>query len=249
MASGIALAFVLLETAAYPEADALVDAAAQAGLTLTPGELPEEPDGPRTYEVDGIGTLMLMLVAAPHPDAAEMPSGLASPDEEELERVKAHYIVTVLGLPEDPRVADPLLATLTASVVRSSSALAAMLGHGVVFHRAEFFADVATDDAGSFPMLVCVDVTIAPEPDDRVSFLTHGLTRYGREEFYITASASGEGAVDFLLSMATWMLSDTNKTLPTGDTVGRTGDEKIAVQRVANPTGEGPEVVRLDLDI
>jgi hypothetical protein len=189
-----------------------------------------------------------MMVEVPHPDAATMASGIASPEPEELEALTALCIVTAIGLPDDPRVADPLMATLTAAVVRSSSAIAAMLGHGVVFHKASLFADVVGAAEGGLPLLVCVDVTMAPEPEERMSFLTHGLVRYGREEFFVTASQRGEGALDFLLSLAGWMLDDPDKHLPTGDTVGRSADEKILIQRVANPVGEGPEVIRLDLD-
>jgi hypothetical protein len=43
------------------------------------------------------------------------------------------------------------------------------------------------------------------------------------------------------------MLADPDKHLPTGDTVGRTEDEKIVIQRVPDPTAKGPEVIRLDL--
>jgi hypothetical protein len=37
------------------------------------------------------------------------------------------------------------------------------------------------------------------------------------------------------------------KHLPTGETVGRTADEKVLIQRVPDPAGQGPEVIRLDL--
>jgi hypothetical protein len=38
------------------------------------------------------------------------------------------------------------------------------------------------------------------------------------------------------------------RTLPIGDTVGHNADERVLVQRMANPTDEGPPVIRLDLD-
>jgi AcrR family transcriptional regulator len=245
--SGLGLAFVLLERAESPDTAALVSAAQRLGLTLRPNPS-DGDDGPSTYEIEGGGTLMVMVVNAPHPDAAGMPTGLASPDDDALARVKAHYIVTALELPEDARIRDTLLAALTAAVVRASPAIGAMLGSGVAFHRADFFAEIVEAAEGELPTLVCVDVTAAGEPDDRVSFLTHGLTRYGREEFFITASQRGKGAVDFLLDLVNWMLADPDKHLPTGETVGRTAEEKITIQRVPSPLGEGPEVIRLDLD-
>jgi serine/threonine protein kinase len=145
------------------------------------------------------------------------------------------------------RVLDFGMARITAAIVNASPAIAAMTAPGVVFHKADFFANVVAES--DFPMLVCVDVTMAPEDGERMSILTHGLQRYGREEFFVTCSQQGQGAVDFLLGLAEWMLADPDKHLPTGDTVGRTAEEKIVIQRVPSPTGEGPEVVRLDLDL
>ena len=95
--------------------------------------------------------------------------------------------------------------------------------------------------------MVAVDITAAQESPSRMSFLTHGLRRYGREEFFMTCAIEGKGALAFVLSMTRWMLADPDKHLPTGDTVGRDADEKVPVQRVPNPTGDGTEVIRLDL--
>jgi hypothetical protein len=94
---------------------------------------------------------------------------------------------------------------------------------------------------------VAVDVTAAQESPTRMSFLTHGLQRYGRDEFYVTCPVEGRGALSFVFDMARWMLTDPDKHLPTGDTVGRSEDERLAIQRVPNPTGKGPEVIRVDL--
>jgi hypothetical protein len=80
-----------------------------------------------------------------------------------------------------------------------------------------------------------------------MSFMTHGLTRYGREEFYITCSRTGQGALDFVYMMVRWMITDPEKHLPTGDTLGRTAEERLVVQRVPHPGGGGDDVIRLDL--
>jgi hypothetical protein len=80
-----------------------------------------------------------------------------------------------------------------------------------------------------------------------MSFLTHGLGRYDREEFYMTAPIEGRGALDFLLMLTRWMIVDPDKHLPTGETVGRDANERVVIQRVPSPIGEGSEVIRLDL--
>ena len=124
-----------------------------------------------------------------------------------------------------------------------------MLGHGVTFHRADVFADLAALGLkhGVLPIEIGVDITAAPEPDERMSFLSHGMVRHGREEFYVTCPVGGEGGLGFVYSMVRWMLGDPEKHLPTGDTIGRDESGKIIVQRVPNPPGEGPDVIRLDM--
>ena len=81
-----------------------------------------------------------------------------------------------------------------------------------------------------------------------MSFLTHGLQRYGREEFYVTASVDGQGSLGYVMSLVRWMVHDRDKVLPTGDTVGRTPEEQIVVQRVPSPIEGYPPVIRLDMD-
>jgi hypothetical protein len=239
-----AVAFVLLERAEPPDPTVLVRSAATFGHTLVhePGS-----SAPSVFAIDGGGSLMVMLIDAPHPDAAHMLAGLAGPSAEDLQRVTAHYILVMQGGPEELRGQDTMLAQLTVTV-RASPAVAAMLGHGISFHRADFFADMVEADATRLPLMVCVDVTREPEADERMSFLTHGLVRYGREEFLVSASRHGTGALEFLLAMARWMVLDPSKQLPTGDTVGRTADERIVVQRVPSPLQPGTEVICLDLD-
>jgi predicted small integral membrane protein len=76
MSGGPSLSFVLLSEARYPDAGALVQAAAALGETLTPGEVSDE--GVMVFHTADGKTLMVMLVEAAHPDAAHMPMGLAS---------------------------------------------------------------------------------------------------------------------------------------------------------------------------
>ncbi|HWB75707.1 MAG TPA: hypothetical protein VG755_12150 [Nannocystaceae bacterium] len=242
----VAVAFVLLEEARSPDPAEVVRRASQFGYSLV---YDEGSASPSTFTIASGGNVMVMLIEAPHPDAAKMAPGLASPSEEDLARMRAHYIVAMMGGPETPREQDTMLAQITAAIVRASPAIGAMLGTGRCFHRADFFAEVVERTPAELPMLVCIDFTRAPEPGDRMSILSHGMVRYGREEFFVTCSIRGKGAFDFVMSMVGWMLDDATKELPTGDTVGRNANERIVVQRVPSPLGEGPPVIKLDLDL
>ena len=178
-----------------------------------------------------------------------MPVGPTSPPPDIAAACPAHFIVTVLDCPEDTAARDLLVGTLASAVVDVVPCVGVMLGHGVVFHKAAAYGELARLGAehGRLPVEIAVDLTAARESEDRMSFLTHGLARYGREDLYVTCPIRGKGALDFVYAIARWQLTDPTKQFPTGDTIGRTVDERILVQRQPNPTGDGSTVIRLDL--
>jgi hypothetical protein len=240
------LAFVLVRTPKYPDAGAIVASAKKLGIVLEPGAAGDEPLG---FSIASGGELFVMLMPAPHPDAPHMPYGPTSPSIEEASGAPAHFVVTAMGIEGDERTRDLLMASLTACVIDHSDAIGAMLGHGVVFHQARLFSEMAALGAqeGLLPPEIAIDVTAGDEGGGRMSFLSHNMPRYGREDFYVTCPVQGQGALDFFFMMVRWLYTDLEKELPTGDTVGRTPSEKIRIQRVPNPTGNGETVIRLDL--
>lgn len=240
------LAFVLVKTAKYPDAAAIVATAKKLGIALEAGAAGSEPLG---FSIGSGGELFVMLMPAPHPDAPHMSYGPTSPSIEDASGAPAHFVVTAMGLDGDERTRDLLMASLTACVIDHTDAIAAMLAHGVVFHQARLFSEMAALGAqeGLLPPEIAIDVTAADEGGGRMSFLSHNMPRYGREDFFVTCPVSGKGALDFVYMMVRWLYTDLEKQLPTGDTVGRSPTEKIQVQRVPNPTGNGDTVIRLDL--
>lgn len=242
------VAFLLVNEAKYPDPTKVVAAAEALGIVLE--HQPGDEAQPMSFGLPNGGTFLLMLIEAPHPDAPHMSYGPTSPAREEAIAAPAHFIVTALGLEGDERARDLVLAQLTSSVIATTAAVGAMLGHGVVFHKAGIFqgmTEIGVEEGELPPELIC-DITIAPEGEERMSFLTHGMQRYGREELYVTCSTRGKGGLDFVFSIARWLLGDPEKQLPTGDTIGRSAEEKVRVQRVPNPTGRGDEVMLLELE-
>jgi hypothetical protein len=240
------LAFVLLADRSAPEPAKVIACGKKLGfaMTLTPSLVDSSV---QSYDVDGGRTLMITTIEAPHPDARTMGFGPTAISPEEAKASPAHIIVTVLGLEGTPRHIDTQLAALTAAVVDSVEAIGAMLGHGAVFHKAKLFSGLAAlgMKEGAIPAELAIDITTSRDTESRMSMLTHNLPRYGRENFYITCPINGKGALDFILGLARWVLRDPDKLLPTGETLGRSADEKLRIHRVKSPEGE--TVIRLDL--
>ena len=245
--AGLSLAFVLTKNVQVDE-DKLVASAASMGLTLTP--MPVEP-GTAQFVQFSMGSDVFLIARMPaFPRADELARGPLSPGETEIAVSKAHLVLTTMS--KTPRTLpelDSTMARLTAATIDASDATAAMLGHGMMLYRAEAFNRVVKGtEAGQIPVEICVDLTIVQEPNNRMSVLTHGLPRYGGEEVYVTGLASNSDVIGWAHAMARWMLLDPNKHFPTGDTLGRTAEEKILIQRVRHPAGEGPKVIKLELD-
>ena len=134
-----------------------------------------------------------------------------------------------------------------AAVARPLDAVGVMLGHGMMFHRGDAFVGLVLQAASAgepLPAEVTVDVTVTADGPTHMSFLTRTLQRYGREELYVICPVRGQGALPFVYDLCRWLLSDQASPLATGETIGRTAEEKIVIQRVPDPTGHGPSVIR-----
>jgi hypothetical protein len=238
--------YIINRAVGAPDPGAIVAAAAAMGLDLKV----EESEGEPLVFTHGAVKLMVRPIAAPHPDVSTMRRGPLTPPSEVLETAQAHTLVTVLGLEGDPLYRGSVTAALCAAVMAGTSdAVGAMLAEGITIHGAEIFSELAAKslESGTPPVELLVDVTAARAGDQRMSLLSHGMTRHGREEFLLTCPIEGEGAMGFMFSMVRWMLMDKEKHLASGDAIGRSAEETILVQRVPSVVENGAEVIRLDL--
>lgn len=244
----LALAFVLLKGSEKPSAKKIIRAATALGLDL---QVTEATDAGLSFKTtNGDVTAQVMTMGFPHPDALKTTStGPTAITPAEARASSDHVMIVAHGLTGDTRERDACLARLTAAVIETMPAVGAMLGHGAVFHKARLFYDAMTEAPnGPIPPLLAVDVTMAPEPDARMSFMTHGMTRHGREDVYVTCPVSkANDAAQFILGLVRWMLTDLAKQFPTGDSIGRTPSERVRVQRAPHPNHRDRVLMRLDL--
>ena len=230
------LAFVLVREAVLPNAEQL--GAAIAGLGLQLGEDPiEQKDDTLAVPLAEGTTLLVSQMPVPHPSAAEMPLGLTSPDEGAIAECKAHYIVALIGMDAEPLARDIFACRAVTAVVRTSSAIGAMFGWGRSFHDAELWERLDPDaNEENPPIELLIDASIADEGQGRLSILTHGMPRYGRENLHVFAPhAKGQDAAEFCFQLAHLLVSDPEIQYPTGDTVGRSAREKHRVDRGPSP--------------
>ena len=247
------VAFVLLEEAVLPDADRLTRIAAGLDLDLHQGERTQAEGEVALYDdAAGQRALMIALVPAAHPDAAELCSSVTSPEAELATRAPAHLIVTIFrgdGV-DEVRARDARAMKMLAAVLRSTPSVAAMFGHGTAFHRAEFFDGIGADCAAdALPYELCIDLTAGHDDGGRLSFLTRGMDRYGSENILVHADPENpDESIDFLLSIAAWCISDPDVELPTGETLGRGEDEQVFIERGPSPIDETETVMILRLD-
>ena len=244
----ISVGYVLFAGTKGPDAAAIVSAAGAFGWLIRS----DGSDKPMHFFVSDEDTeCMVMFIEAPFPDRETVAFGPTSPPYEATVATRSHAIVTAMSEALSAEALELRLLAMLAAVIDASGeqAVGAMTKAAVVVHIAGLVSDMAklAYVEGRVPAEIAVDVTMAPEPGERMSFLTHGLWPRGREEFFITCPQRGKGALEFLFMMVGWMLRDPDKALPTGDTVGRTAEEKLRVQRVPNPAHPEQQAIRLDL--
>ncbi len=250
------LAFIVTNSTTLPDATKIVERAGELGQKIA--RIPGLDLHTLDFELESGEQLGVRLMTEPIPDLADCPTGPTSAGLDKLLEAPSHIIVHVPSLGSDPMKAMVALAALTTAVMSATEAVAAMLGDGVVFHREEVFVSMAEAGAatGTPPPLLLVEITVAPEDGDRMSFLTHGLTLTGRdEELYVTCSHQGDMGLNFVFSLIEEFTEDPNFTYETGsmvpypteDGIGPDVNEPLLCQRQANPTGEGPPVMRIDL--
>lgn len=239
-------AIVLLRAAALPSLDAVVQGAASFGApALTGGAV----EGEALRFEAGLVSVRVELVSSAVVDAASAPRGPFSPRAEEVAAHTAHLIVSASGLPGDTQAQDAAFVRLLAGVVESAEgAIAASAGPGVVWHRADAVLSMTKSAAaGEVPYELTVNLSVGAPVDGRLGMRSHGMGRYGREEFYVTATRPQmPDALDLVLGMVRWLATSTHQ-LPTGETVGRSADEKVEVRREPHPDRPSETVIRLDL--
>jgi len=234
------LAFVLTRSTGMPSAIDIIGYAAELGIRL-------DDRTAREFAIAQRGSLLISHARVPYPDADSKPTGLLSPSAEQLGTATSHLMLVGFDLRGSAPERDALMYRLTAAVVRATDAVA-VVNHGANVFRSDVFASLAelAVDQASIPVELSISIT-ATSSGQRTVLLTQGMARFGREELCVTCSPTGRGGYQFVYDIARWMLAEPRPRVLTGETIGRTSDERIVVQRIRHPAQPKLTVIKLDL--
>lgn len=229
----MALAMVLLSTPEAPDPAAIEQATRDAPDGLAPFQLTESNDDSLTF-AGGDLMAFVSLIPAVIPDGEAGIAAEASwhwPDAvAAVEKHTAHLLVAVMG-GEDP-VANHLALNRVVAGCLGENAVAVYWGAAGIVHDPEEFKEMAGDASREeLPVPYWVGVTVAPsdEKEGAVVAATRGLEALGFPEFEIHASERPPEEVAEFLMMSSAYVLDSGARLSSGDTIGRSQEEKVAV--------------------
>lgn len=247
------LAFVLTNTAGLPEANQIADAYAE----VTPqGGRPIVWEGGGGADPDqralSVGGAEVLIAAMPAP----VPEGEA----DEAARLSLSALGTGWTLPEhrfhimvaatnvDADSAVPVrcdFTRLVAAVSRAADAVGVYWGAAAATHEASFFFETARD--AELPIAVWTGVSVARDGDERVSLLSLGMGQFGMDELLLTGPIDRAGeAIEMFFDLLAYAVRR-GGPVEAGETVGRSDDERIAVEAAPSPVDPEATVWKVDL--
>ena len=161
---------------------------------------------------------------------------------------KAHLMVCLRSTVSSPVVASlSCFTSLVAAVAKASRAVGVYWSNAGATHDAEFFVAMAREP-GLVPRLALwTGVSVAREPDGRLSLLSLGMRQLNLPDLLLLAPKSaGNDALATLFDLLAYA-AELGRPLPEGDTVGRTADERLPVHSVPSPIDATNKVWRVEL--
>lgn len=257
-ANAINLAFVLLEEAGLPEPSAVIqsfsDFEPQGRLEELNAGAPQFPEARDmlSFSWRPDQHAFVALIAAPVPkgeadEGAKFSLGSIGTGWT-LRPHCAHLIVTSTGALPLARIEElSRFTSFLAAVARASKSIGIYWGSAGATHGTEFFTSVATEQDVLPRMMLWTGVSIARDGDNRLSLLSLGMRQLDLPDLLLTAPASSwSDALDTFFDFLSY-LATRGDAIPEGDTVGRSGDERLEVRYVASPVDPAKKVWSVDL--
>lgn len=249
------MAFILLERAALPDPQKVVEAFA----FYAPGErITEEKDdsGDKTPSVQcfagpGNSRMMAMLIPMPIPNREAEENvrySLSScKDGWELPPYQAHLMVTMMCGAGSPVETMAHFTAYIAAITSTTSAVGVYWGNAGATHSRDFVLTLAEEKEMTPRLMLWSGISIARQEDGRLSLLSLGMRQLGMPDLLLTprSEMSPGDAIMTVYDLLAYCLS-LGKPIPAGNTVGRTADERIPVRYVPSPRDRSVTVMHVD---
>jgi len=256
-ARSVDLAFVLLSEPRMPKPQDVERAFASfalpgQSLRQTPGKPTKKRGGAAALAFDlgggRVAFVALMPVAIPNHEADDAVrfSVSALGGRWKLPPHEAHLVVTVPGAPPSADALS-LFTSVLAAVVEASPAVGVYWGNAGATHDPKFFLEIARARDATSRLALWSGVSIAREPDGRLSLLSLGMRQLALPELWLVVPASkGDEALATLFDLLAAVVKR-GRALPEGDTVGPTDRERWPVHYVPSPVDAKAKVWRVEL--
>jgi Domain of unknown function (DUF4261) len=252
------VAFILLSEMEVPKGEDIVRAFASfapEGQRLRPlGAKNEVQSSSAWLEFDissgGKAVVFALPFAIPTSEAADAAqfSVSAMGTGWKLPAYKAHLVVGVQDTDSLSAVARlSCFTSFLAAVITASPAVGVYWGNAGATHDSEFFVSTARRPGLAPRLILWTGVSMAREPDGRLSLLSLGMNQLNLPDLLLVASKSA--AVDALETFFDLLgyVAEMGKPLPEGDTVGSTEDERLPVHYIPSPIDPSKKVWRIEL--
>jgi hypothetical protein len=254
------LAFVLLSEPRMPKPQDIERAFASFAL---PGQTLRQTPGKSTkatkkrggadalaFELGGGRVAFVTLMPVPVPnheaDDAVRFSVSALGGRWKLPPHEAHLVVTVPGAPPSVEALS-LFTSVVAAVVEASPAVGVYWGEAGATHDPKFFLEIARERDATSRLPLWSGVSIAREPDGRLSFLSLGMKQLALPELWLVVPASkSDEALATLFDLLASVVKR-GRALPEGDTVGPTDRARWPVHYVPSPADAKAKVWRVEV--
>jgi hypothetical protein len=250
------LAFVLLPKAGLPNGKDVVNSFGQFATEGQSVETRSVGAGQKDvleFHVKPCGTAFVAAMPAPVPrseaEEAARFSISALGSGRKLPTHAAHLIVTLPASDSRSRFTTlSCFTSLLAAVSTAAGAIGVYWGNAGATHHADFFASVAQEPGLASRLMLWTGVSIAREPDGRLSYLSLGMQQLDVPDLLLVVpkSLSGNEALGTLLDLLAYV-AQLGEALPEGDTVGRTVEERLPVHYVPSPVDPSKRVWRVEI--
>ena len=250
------LAFVLLSEPRLPKGEDVVKSFSTFATKDQRIQLPADSAKPTAdspgleFELKPDGKALVVLLPVPVPngeaDAAVRYSLSAMGTGWKLPVHKAHLVVTC-DCAGTPLESLSMLTSLLGAVVKASSAVGIYWGEAGATHAPKFFMETAQEPDFDLRLMLWTGVSLAREPDGRLSLLSLGMKQLNLPDLLLIAPKSaGNSALDPFFTFLAYV-ANRGEPLPEGDTIGRSETEKLQVQYVPSPLDPKIKVWRVEI--